>query len=171
VTKTAKSAPKKGNASQDKKKENKYQINSSLGSLDDKLSYKESSIAVISKATKLVRGVKDLQTCFDEALKTFKPKKRREMKENTIQSCSKSSDDEVNLKNLDKSAASTSKSTKNVNSSPRKGKRRVDSTSPLRRSPRKSVQLQQKVIFLCTCTYIFLTSMYISNSLSKLKGA
>ena len=137
-------SPKKRNASQGKKKENNTQISSSLGSFSNN----ESSIAVISKSTKLARGnSKGLQSCLDEALKTYKPKKVKQRQENFIQSCSKSSDD-LNLRNLSNSVASTSKPTRN--SSPRKGKLRIDSTSPLRRSPRKSVQPQQKVFFLCT---------------------
>ena len=129
-------SPKKRNASQGKKKENNTQISSSLGSFSNN----ESSIAVISKSTKLARGnSKGLQSCLDEALKTYKPKKVKQRQENSIQSCSKSSDD------LSNSMASTSKPTRN--SSPRKGKRTTDSTSPLRRSPRKSVQPQQKVFF------------------------
>ena len=100
---------------------------------------------MISKSTKLARGnSKGLQSCLDEALKTYKPKKVKQRQENSIRSCSKSSDD-VNLRNLSNSVASTSKPTRN--SSPRKGKLRTDSTSPLRRSPRKSVQPQQKVFF------------------------
>ena len=134
-------SPKKRNASQGKKKENNTQISSSLGSFSNN----ESSIAVISKSTKLARGnSKGLQSCLDEALKTYKPKKVKQRQENSIRSCSKSSDD-VNLRNLSNSVASTSKPTRN--SSPRKGKLRIDSTSPLRRSPRKSVQPQQKVFF------------------------
>ena len=135
-------SPKKRNASQGKKKENNTQISSSLGSFSNN----ESSIAVISKSTKLARGnSKGLQSCLDEALKTYKPKKVKQSPENSIQSCSKSSNDDVNLRNLSNSMASTSKPTRN--SSPRKGKRTTDSTSPLRRSPRKSVQPQQKVFF------------------------
>merc|ERR550534_1401770 len=138
ATKTAKPSPKKRNASQEKKKENNIQISSSLGSFST-----ESSIAVISKSTKLARGnSQGLQSCLDEALKTYKPKKVKQRQENSIQSCSKSSDD-VNLRNLSNSVASTSKPTRD--SSPRKEKLRTDSTSPLRRSPRKSVQLQRKV--------------------------
>ena len=139
VTKRANSSPKKRNTSQEKKKEKNIQISSSLGSFSNN----ESSIAVISKSTKLARGnSKGLQSCLDEALKTYKPKKVKQRQENSIQSCSKSSDD-LNLRNLSNSVASTSKPTRN--SSPRKGKLRIDSTSPLRRSPRKSVQPQQKV--------------------------
>ena len=37
--------------------------------------------------------------------------------------------------------------------SPRKEKRTTESTSPLRRSPRKSAQLQRKVFFLCACIF------------------
>ena len=141
MTKTAKQSPKKRNARQEKKEKN-IQINPSLGSFSNN----ESSIAVISKSTKLARGnSKGLQSCLDEALKTYKPKKVKQRQENAIQSCSKSSDDDVNLRNLSNSVASTSKPTRN--SSPRKGKRTTDSTSPLRRSPRKSVQPQQKVFF------------------------
>ena len=149
MTKAAKPSPKKRNASQEKKKENNIQLSSSLGSFSNK----ESSIAVISKSTKLAHGnSKGLQSCLDEALKTYKPKKVKQRQENSIQSCSKSSDNDVNLSN---SVASTSKPTRNTNSSPRKGKRRTDSTSPLRRSPRKSVQLQRKVIFFMRVYYIF----------------
>ena len=150
MTKTAKPSPKKRNASQEKKKENNIQISSSLGSFSNK----ESSIAVISKSTKLARGnSKGLQSCLDEALKTYKPKKVKQRQENSIQSCSKSSNDDVNLRNLSNSVASTSKP-RNTNSSPRKGKRTTDSTSPLRRSPRKSVHPQEKVIFYAR-VYIF----------------
>ena len=157
MTTTAEPSPKKRNASQEKKKENNIQLSSSLGSFSNK----ESSIAVISKSTKLARGnSKGLQSCLDEALKTYKPKKVKQRQENAIQSCSKSLDDDVNLRNLSNSVASTSKPTRNTNSSPRKGKRTTDSTSPLRRSPRKSVQPQRKVFFLCACIYL-LTSIYI----------
>ena len=152
-------SPKKRNASQGKKKENNTQISSSLGSFSNN----ESSIAVISKSTKLARGnSKGLQSCLDEALKTYKPKKVKQRQENFIQTCSKSSNSDVNLRNLSNSVASTSKPTRN--SSPRKGKLRTDSTSPLRRSPRKSVQPQQKVFFLCTSMYN-LTSVYRTRAI------
>ena len=117
-----------------------------------------------NSSKKVCRNFKGFQTTAtpENDVKTTKslPEKNNLVKEKAtkIYSFLESSDEEITFKDP-------------IMKSPRKEKRRTESTSPLRRSPRKSVQLQRKVIFLCTCTYIFLTSMYISNSLSKLKGA
>ena len=92
-----------------------------------------------NSSKKVCRNFKGFQTTTPENdLKTTKslPEKNNLVKEKATKIYSlESSDEEITFKNP-------------IMKSPRKEKRRTESTSPLRRSPRKSVQLQRKVIFL-----------------------
>ena len=96
-----------------------------------------------NSSKKVCRNFKGFQTTTPKNdLKTTKslPEKNNLVKGNNQQEKAtkiyslESSDEEITFKDP-------------IMKSPRKEKRRTESTSPLRRSPRKSVQFQRKVIF------------------------
>ena len=147
ATKTIKPSLKKGGQSQERKKQGNVSSSSMKSFLTEDSSDEEIGI---NNSKKVCRNFKGFQTTTPENdVKTTKslPEKNNLVKGNNeqekatkIYSFLESSDEEITFKNP-------------IMKSPRKEKRRTESTSPLRRSPRKSVQLQRKVTFLCACIF------------------
>ena len=147
ATKTIKPSLKKGSQSQERKKQGNVSSSSMKSFLTEDSSDEEIGINNSKKSSKKVcRNFKGFQTTTHENdVKTTKslPEKNNAVKGSNeqekatkIYSFLESSDEEITFKDP-------------IMKLPRKEKRRTESTSPLRRSPRKSVQLQRKVIFLC----------------------
>ena len=162
ATKAIEPSLKKGSQSQERKKQGNVSSNCMKSFLAEDSSDEEIGIKNSKESSKKVcRNFKGFQsTTLENEAKTTKSlseksnlvKGNKEQDKATkIYSSLDSSDEEITFK--DPIMKSKAKLPRNVNSSPGKEKRRTDSTSPLRRSPRKSVQLQRKVIFLCA--YIF----------------
>ena len=150
ATETIKPSLKKGSHSQERKKQGNVSSSSMKSFLTEDSSDEEIGINNKSKnsSKKVCRNFKGFQTTTtpENDLKTTKslPEKNNLVKEKAtkIYSFLESSDEEITFKNP-------------IMKSPRKEKRRTESTSPLRRSPRKSVQLQRKVIFYAAHVYFF----------------
>ena len=156
ATKTIKPSLKKGSQSQERKKQGNVSSSSMKSFLTEDSSDEEIGNNNSKKSSKKVcRNFKGFQTTTPENdVKTTKslPEKNSLVKGNNeqekatkIYSFLESSDEEITFKDP-------------IMKLPRKEKRRTESTSPLRRSPRKSVQLQRKVINFFMRMYIVLTS-------------
>ena len=141
---------KKGSQIQERKKQGNVSSSSMKSFLTEDSSDEEIGINNSNNSSKKVcRNFKGFQTTTPENdVNTAKslPEKNNLVKGNNKQEKAtkiyflESSDEEITFKNP-------------IMKSPRKEKRRTESTSPLRRSPRKSVQLQRKVTFLCACIF------------------
>ena len=146
ATKTIKPSLRKGGQSQERKKQGNVSGSSMKSFLTEDSSDEDIGINNSKKSSKKVcRNFKGFQTTTtpENEVKTTKslPEKNNLGKGNNekekatkIHSFLESSDEEITFKNP-------------IMKSHRKEKQRTESTSPLRRSPRKSVQLQRKAFF------------------------